>query len=239
MHFLDWLHARGRALADCQQNDVDDWFAAPPTTRWSARGFLVWAISHQHCPRLKIPYYRGATAPALSRAQLLVTLRRLLDDDAIEIGDRVAGLLVLLFAQPVARIRSLAVSDLEHQGDEVWLHVGAAHLPLPERLALLITELISQRRNMDTAAHPGSPWLFPGFSPGQPIQARNLAERLARVGVTRLGRLGALKQLVSDVPAPVLGELIGYSPRIVAKHSVDQAIDWNNYAGLKARDGQT
>jgi hypothetical protein len=47
----------------------------------------------------------------------------------------------------------------------------------------------------------------------QPIQARNLAERLAQHGVTRLGRLGALKQLVCDVPAPVLGELIGYSPR--------------------------
>jgi hypothetical protein len=36
----------------------------------------------------------------------------------------------------------------------------------------------------------------------------------------------------------VLGELIGYSPRIVARHAVDPAIDWNNYAGLKARDGQ-
>jgi hypothetical protein len=91
---------------------------------------------------------------------------------------------------------------------------------------------------MDTAANPGSSWLFPEFSPGQPIQARNLAERPAHLGVTRLGRLAALKQLVSDVPAPVLGELIGYSPRIVARHAVDQAIDWNNYAGLKARDGQ-
>jgi hypothetical protein len=79
---------------------VDD--VAPPTTRWAARGFLVWAISHRHCPRLKIPCYRGATAPALSRAQLVTTLRRLLDDDTIELGDRVAGLLVLLFAQPVA-----------------------------------------------------------------------------------------------------------------------------------------
>ncbi len=238
VHFLGWLRARGRALADCQQRDVDDWFAAPPTTRWAARGFLVWAISHRHCPRLKIPYYRGATAPALSRAQLVTTLRRLLDDDTIELGDRVAGLLVLLFAQPVARIRSLTVSDLEQRGDELWLHVGAACLPLPERLAMLITELITKRRNMGTAANPDSSWLLPGFSPGQPIQARHLAERLARLGVTRLGRLAAVKQLVSDVPAPVLGELIGYSPRIVARHAVDQAIDWNNYAGLKARDGQ-
>jgi len=205
VHFLGWLHARGRALADCQQRDVDDWFAAPPTTRWATRGFLVWAISHRHCPRLKIPYYRGATAPALSRAQLVTTLRRLLDDDTIELGDRVAGLLVLLFAQPVARIRSLTVSDLEQRDDELWLHVGAACLPLPERLALLITELITKRRNMDTGANPDSSWLFPGLSPGQPIQARNLAERLAHLGVTRLRRLAALKQLVSDVPAPVLG----------------------------------
>ena len=66
-----------------------------------------------------------------------------------------------------------------------------------------------------------------------------MAERLAHLGVTGLGRLAALKQLVSDVPAPVLGELIGDSPRIVARHAVDQAIDWNNYAGLKARDGQS
>jgi hypothetical protein len=238
VHFLDWLHVRGRTLADCGQADVDDWFAAPPSTRWAARGFLVWAISHRHCPPLEVPYCRGTVAPALSRTQLLATLGRLFGDDTIELGDRAAGLLVLLFAQPVARIRILAVSDLEHH-DGLWLRVGAARLPLPEHLATLTTDLVARRRNMDTAANPASPWLFPGYTPGQPIQARELARRLAMIHLTRLGRLGALKQLVAEVPAPVLGELIGYKPRIVAKHAMDQAVDWNAYAALKARDQRT
>ena len=50
---------------------------------------------------------------------------------------------------------------------------------------------------------------------------------------TGLGRLAALKQLVTDVPAPVLGELIGYSPRIVARHAVDQASTGTTTPGSK------
>ncbi len=37
-------------------------------------------------------------------------------------------------------------------------------------------------------------------------------------------------------PHSCSANLSATAPGIVAKHTVDQAIDWNNYAGLKARD---
>lgn len=88
---------------------------------------------------------------------------------------------------------------------------------------------------MTSAANLTSPWLFPGRAPAQAVQAEHLAERLSRLGITRVGRLAALKDLVAQVPAPVLGQLIGYGPTIIAQHASAQAVDWASYAALKSR----
>jgi len=56
------------------------------------------------------------------------------------------------------------------------------------------------------------------------------------VGSCGSGRLGALNGLVADIPAPVLGQLIGYSPNIIAEHARTQGVDWATYAALKSRE---
>jgi len=114
---------------------------------------------------------------------------------------------------------------------------SAEHTHLPEPVGTLATDLATKaRRNMTSAANLTSPWLFPGRAPCQAVQAEQLAERLARLGITLLGRLAALNSLVSQVPAPVLGQLIGYSPTIIAAHALAQGVDWASYAALKSRD---
>jgi hypothetical protein len=235
--FLTWLARRGRGLSECRQQDIDVWFAAGPTTRWALRNFLAWAIDTRRCARLRVPHYQGRRVDALDRTARLTILKRLFTDTSIELSDRVAGCLVLLYAQPLARIRNITIDDIDQRDDGTWLRITHHHVPVPEPAGTLTTELATHaRRNLATMHNPTSPWLFPGRAAGQPIQAEQLGERLARLGVTRGGRLSALNGLVAEIPAPILGQLIGYSPNIIAEHARSQGVEWAAYAALKSRE---
>jgi hypothetical protein len=235
--FLAWLAARHHTLEACRQADIDDWFAAGPSTHWAARNFLAWAMDARRCPRLRVPRNQARSGRGLDHTQRLAILGRLFTDTSIELCDRVAGCLVLLYAQPLARIRTITVDDLEQRDDGWWLRLARHHVPLPEPLGALTAELATgARRNIATMHNPTSPWLFPGRAAGHPIQAEQLGERLARLRINSVGRLGALNGLVADIPAPILGQLIGYSPNIIAEHARAQGVDWANYAALKSRE---
>ena len=53
-----------------------------------------------------------------------------------------------------------------------------------------------------TAAHPNSPWVFRGYSPGPHIHAMSLRDRLrSRLVSTRAARLGTLHELTKLAPA--------------------------------------
>jgi len=186
---------------------------------------------------LRVPRYRGRSTPALDTHRRLAVLQRLFTDTSIELSDRVAGCLVLLYAQPLARIRTLTTADLDQRDDGTWIRLTRHHVPLPEPAGTLATTLAARaRRNLNTMHNPSSPWLFPGRAAGHPVQAEQLGERLARLGITRVGRLGALNALVAEIPAPVLGQLIGYSPNIIAEHARAQGVDWATCAALKSRE---
>lgn len=103
----------------------------------------------------------------------------------------------------------------------------------------LALRLVDHRANIATAANRDSPWLFPGRSAGHPIQAKQLARRLAAIGINRLGRLAALHQLVTAIPAPVLAELLGYNGKVVAERAAELAADCAAYAALRSRSIET
>ena len=107
--FLTWLHsAHQRTAATCLQQDVDEWLASGPTTRSKVRNFFAWAkkarlnASVQHHP---------PTAPCLSRAltqqQRLAWTKELLSGEPDTLAYRVAGILLLLYAQPLTKIAAL------------------------------------------------------------------------------------------------------------------------------------
>lgn len=117
----------------------------------------------------------------------------------------------------------------------MWLRIAAEQLPLPEPLAGLTARLLAQRRNMATAANPSSPWLFPGRLPGRPITPQQLLGRLRALGVTRAARTAAFDQLLREVPAPVLADVVGCNPRFAAERASALATDWATYAALRAK----
>ncbi|MFD4764689.1 hypothetical protein ACFWOJ_39660, partial [Streptomyces sp. NPDC058439] len=96
---------------------------------------------------------------ALSEDERLDALGRLLADSEIPTHLRFAGIIVLLYAQPLTRIVRLTVDDVIRDGDAVVLRLGEPASPVPAPVASLLLEHIANRDNMDTATNPASQWL--------------------------------------------------------------------------------
>lgn len=162
--FLHWLSERNTTLASCGQVDIDAWFAENARTR--LRGFLNWAMQGRHCRRsLAIPAMKISRRPALSEDERLAALGRLLTGTEIPMRLRVAGVIVLLYAQPLSRVVRLTIDDVIRDGDTVLLRLGEPPSPVPAPVAALLLEHITNRGNMNTATNPASRWLFPGCRP--------------------------------------------------------------------------
>jgi hypothetical protein len=99
VRFLTFLAERGHTLGQLDQADIDDWFSTASNPH-AARDFIVFARARRRCAAVVIPEPPRRSAPGASPQRLAAIVRRLLDDDTIELSDRVAGLLVVLLASP-------------------------------------------------------------------------------------------------------------------------------------------
>jgi len=235
VRFLAWLRTRDTDLAGCAQADIDTWFADGPTTRVHARPFINWAIRTRRCPRLELPPERQGIPRPIPEAERLELLARLLDDHTIDLVDRVAGCLVLLYALPASRISRLRLTDLHPGDDALMLNISADPVPIPPPLDQLVVELAQNRPHLTGAAHPDIDWLFPSRRVGHPMEGEQLAERLNRLGITRGARTAALNALLADVPAPVVAKILDRRAWRVAQRAKTLGTDWARYASLKAR----
>lgn len=167
--YLVWLAGRGRCLQDSTQADIDAWYATA-TDPDATRTFLKWAIASRAMPRLDVPARRHAERAPISQHRRLALIHRFLTDKRIELRTRVAGCLLLLYAQPVSRLARLTLDDIITGDDgQVFIRLGDPPTPVPEPFAAMLTELAANRVNMNTAANPGCQWLFPGQRVGQPL----------------------------------------------------------------------
>jgi hypothetical protein len=233
--FLDFLAARGRTLQKTRQADIDAWLAGGPTTRTSARTFVRWAIRHQHIPKLDFPYRTAKMTPVLGQQERLALLRELLDNDPPRpLPHRTAGLLLLLYAQPINRIAALRIDQLGQDEHGATITFDKQPVPIPEPFAAVITEHRHNRPNMNTATNVGSAWLFPGYRAGQHIHPSYLRTKLRDSGIHLLGaRNAALRSLVLSMPPALVAEALGYDPKIAEKHGNDAGATWVTYASYR------
>jgi hypothetical protein len=137
-------------------------------------------------------------------------LRRFLTDEQILLRTRVAACLVLLYAQPVSRLLRLTLWDVLDHAGQVSLRLGDPPTPVPEPFAAMLTELATNRANMNTATNPDSDWLFPGGRAGQPLSPGAFLQQLRAHGVpVTQTRTAAFRQLVLQAPAPVVAQALG------------------------------
>lgn len=235
--FLAWLAGRGRHLGECTQHDIDAWFSTGPTTRRHVITFLSWARQQRIIRDVDIPVTSpgGAEACPSGPDARLAAIRRLLLDETLEPGDRLAGCLVTLYGQQASKIAALRTTDTSCADGAARLKLGADWLDVPEPVASLLRQHLRNRGNMTTAANPASSWLFPGQLAGEHRSYRRLVRVLRQLGIpARASRLAAWRELVREAPPAVLADALGVSAGTAMRHAFLGGADWSAYAARRA-----
>ncbi|MCX4853774.1 site-specific integrase [Streptomyces canus] len=233
VYLLDWLEGQNLTLVTCRQSDLEQWMTSDDIRlRREAGHFVRWTLAQKITRDLSFPAERwnGPTQPMDDEARW-ATARRLLHDHMLKPEDRLAGLLLLLYAQWPAAISRLTVKDVEDRDGTVRIRLGAVPVELPEPVAQLALQQVEVRRSHAVLGRTDSPWLFPGGQPGRPISAWAMGERLRNLGI-RLAeaRSTALFQLATELPAAVLARTLGLDITVAVKWQRAAAGDWAAYA---------
>jgi hypothetical protein len=239
--FLAWLRQHDLTLASCRQGDVETWLATGPAA-YDARDFLTWAAGRKNCQELDIPQPQRKTGTATSPDQRWELISRLLHDDTLDLTDRAAGGLLLLFGQHLSRTAVMTTRQIITRDDGVHVRFGKHEILIPDSLGRILTELARTGRTHTGIGSPAiSPWLFPGGMPGQPITPSRLGQRLRTIGIRALpGRRAALIDLAAHLPAAVLADTLHLSPGTAVRWTRQAGADWNRYAAdiARSRDHQ-
>jgi hypothetical protein len=230
--FFTWLHsAHHRALASCRQQDVDEWLASGPTTRLKIRNLLAWAKKTRVNKSVQITHQQPPPSRALTQQQRLAWLRELVGGDCESLAYRVAGILLLLFGQPLTKIAALPTAAITITENDMRISLGQEPIPVPQPFADLLGNHMASRQNLGATAGVGAtPWLFPSSRPGRHLGPNFIMTRLRNLGINLLAaRNTALQSLVVEAPSPLVAELLGYSYNTTQRHAEIAAQPWARY----------
>lgn len=143
--FLAWLGARGATLDQACKADVESWLTGGPG-RYDVRDFLLWANTTGHARALEVPTRGRRTGHTLNPDERWAIVARLLHRDSIDLTDRVAGLLLLLYGQQLSRITAMTTTQIIHHDGQLTIRFGTHNVQIPEPLAGLIQALIQDGR---------------------------------------------------------------------------------------------
>jgi hypothetical protein len=234
--FTAWLARRGRSLRQCRQADVDDWLLTCPGA-CQVRDFLTWAAARQHCAALHVPGPARRSGTIISQDERWALAARLLHDHTLDLTDRAAGCLLLLYGQQLSRIAAMTTEQVTSHDGTISVRFGQHDALVPEPLGVILTELIrAGRSHAGTGSPATTPWLFPGGLPGRPITPGRLGQRLRALGIyTMKGRRATLTDLAARMPAAVLADLLHLARGTAVRWTHQAGADWNRYAADLAR----
>jgi hypothetical protein len=234
--FLVWLHETyQRTAATCTQQDVDEWLATGPTTRSAIRTFFVVAKKARLNSMVTIQYRSAKTSPSLSQDQRLAWIHELLTGTSESLPYRVAGMLLLLYAQPLVKVVTFPTSIVDDGETGMSIALGAHPTDVPEPFASRIREHLASRPNLRTGAGTDSPWMFPSTLAGRHLHPNTVMDRLRGLGVNLLGaRNRAIGELVLESPPSLVAEALGYSTQVAFRHADKAAEPWARHAGRRS-----
>lgn len=239
--FVRSLHLKGLTLETVRQRDLDSWLSDRPRHHLKIRYFLEWANERNACVDLKLPPEpKRRDIQMFDEHDRWTQARRFLHDDSLDPADRVAGSLVLLYAQPMTRIAKLQVKDVLTMAGTTYIAFGKERVEMPEPLGSLL-ERLPFRRQIGPSGHaPGSSlWLFPGRQAGLPQNPEHIAKRLRELGLNpRLNRSQALAQMAAVMPASVLADLLNIHVITAVRWVKLAGGDWAGYAAQRVRLGR-
>jgi hypothetical protein len=230
--FLTWLHeTHHRTAATCRQQDIDEWLATGPTTRTKIRTFVVWTNKSKINTALHLDAPPASSSRLLTQDQRLAWVKELLTGDMESLPYRVAGTLLLLYAQPLMKIVALPTAAIVIALGETRISLGAQPVPVPEPFADMLKDHLHNRPNLRTAGGMvTNPWLFPGHRAGKHLDPHTMMMALRTLGINLLAaRNSALGNLVAEIPPPVVAHLLGYSHNCTQRHAQLAAQPWSRY----------
>jgi hypothetical protein len=231
--FLDWLGAQNLTLGGCTQADLDRWCGDDSGVyRVETGNFLRWTHANKLTAGHLASVRWGGPAQLLDDQHRWDTARRLLHDEDLKAEDRLAGLLVLLYAQGATAISRMTVEQIHIDAHDVRLQLGRVPIQLPEPVAALARAVIGNRKGHATiGALAPSPWLFPGGQPRRPISTARLTQRLTNIGIRpNQTRSTALFQLATEIPAAILARTLGIHTDVAVTWQRLSSGDWATYA---------
>lgn len=232
--FLDHLTALGHDLDDCPQTRVDAWLS---TNRSARLAFIRWLKRGGYLPqaRLSDPVAQKDPSHDIDPEDQLNLARRLLHDpDSASVEDRAAACLILLYAQPAAKIAALTSSDIEVRDGDTYLALGPEPLLLIPPLDALVTALPAAKPFGTASTLADTRWLFTGKNAGTHLHPASVMARLNRLGIiTRASRNTALLHLASTTPPAVFASLIGIHVNTATRWAELTGSAWNSYAGAR------
>ena len=196
------LPARDEALARVEQWSREVLDAISETAdRRLVQAYLTWQVLQRLRRRSQTsPGPRtitgGARHQVLAVVAFLAWLRHhglLLRDTTLDLTDRAAGCLLLLFGQHLSRTAVMTTGQITTRDGQVLVRFGQHEVPVPDSLGQILTDLIRAGRSHTGTGSPiTSTWLFPGGMPGQLITPSRLGERLRALGIRAMpGRRAA------------------------------------------------
>jgi hypothetical protein len=235
--FMDWQTRRGHNIATTTQDDLDRYSQAHRGPAQALTPFLSWARDTATVTAgLNIPA-RATSQPAvtLSDEQRWAQVALLIHDDTIRLYTRVAGLLLLLFAQPLSRTCRMRTSQVHEQPNgRLTISFDSFPVELPEPLDGLVRQQLTRRGQASYASRP-DPWLFPGGIPGKHLATENIRSQLVARGIQPLAsRNAAMFQLAAEIPTPILADLLGLTPNTATRWAALAARDWSQYTAQRA-----
>lgn len=243
--FLAFLDSHGATPATATQDLLERYHEHTGRPSAPEHTFVVWLRTSRINTTLTPPQAPPRTpVVTVSDTHRWAAVDRLLHDGALRRYTRIAGLLTLLFAQPLSRIAAMRAdqvtvtdNDTVAAGTVGTVHVtfGAVAIQMPAVLDELIREHL-RHRGQSLYASRDTGWLFPGGSPGRHLSTEAIRAQLVAIGIKPYeNRKATLFHLAGDIPAPVLAELIGITNDNAANWAKLAARDWTSYIAERAR----
>lgn len=234
--FLVWLHdTHQRTATTCTQQDVDEWLATGPTTRSAIRTFFVVARRARINTVVTVQHRSAKSSPSLGQDQRLAWIHELLTGTSESLPYRVAGTLLLLYAQPLVRVVTLRTGSIDDGTAGMSITLGHHPTDVPEPFASLMRAHLAARPNLRTGAGPDSPWLLPGNLAGRHLHPNTVMDRLRALGIDLLGaRNRAIGELVLECPPSLVVEALGSSTQVAFLHADKAEEPCSRYSGRPA-----
>lgn len=200
--FVTWLHEQHQIdLPDCCQVHIEDYLSSGPSTRHAIRIFIVWHLKAGTVSRLAVPHRNSEHKTLITHARRLELIYHCVNATGASKSSRVAGLILLPYAQPIIKIAGLKTTDLITRPDGLYLANGESPALIPEQISELFWDYLRDRPNQQTG-NKNSPWLFPSTIAGQHIHVDSLKGKLRIIGIDpAAARNATLRASDSRTPA--------------------------------------